>query len=93
MELNIGNKEHLNGTVEVTSEDVLKNTIKAGYGIIRVKGEYANKIASKLRKNDTGNMLSNVSLLAGLFVTPLLLVGIAGKIFTEDLSKYKISSR
>jgi len=86
----MGNREHLNDTVEVTSEEALKNAVKAGYGTIQVKREYANEIASKLRKNDTGNMLSNASLEAGLFITPLLLVGIAGKIFTKDLSKYKI---
>ncbi len=86
-------KEYLSKTITVTTEDALKNAVKAGYGIICIQGDYANKIAGKMRNSDTGNILSNASLAIGFFFfTPLFLVGLVGKILTKDMSKYKIIS-
>lgn len=82
-------KENLAKSILVSSEDALKNAVKVGYGEIVVSGEYANRIASSLRTSDTGNKLSNVGLVVGLFVTPVFLASIVGKMLTKDLSKYE----
>ena len=85
------NKDYLNKSITVTSEDALKNAIKVGYGAIYIQGDYANKIAGKMRNSDTGNALSNAGLAIGFFFfTPLFLAGLVGKFLTKDMSKYRI---
>lgn len=85
------NKDYLNKSITVTTEDALKNAVKVGYGTIYIQGDYANKIAGKMRNSDTGNVLSNAGLAIGFFFfTPLFLAGLVGKILTKDMSKYKI---
>ncbi len=84
-------KDFLSKTITVSTEDALKNAVKAGYGVIYIQGDYANKIAGKMRNSDTGNILSNAGLAIGFFFfTPLFLAGLVGKILTKDMSKYKI---
>lgn len=86
-------KEYLNQTITITTEDALKNAIKVGYGNIIIQGDYANKIAGKMRNSSTGNALSNAGLAIGFFFfTPLFLAGLVGKLLTKDMSKYKIVS-
>lgn len=86
-------KEYLDKMIIVTTEEALKNAVKVGYGTILIQGDYANKIAGKMRTSDTGNVLSNAGLAIGFFFfAPLFLAGLVGKILTKDMSKYKIVS-
>lgn len=80
----------VNEIITVTSKDALLNAIKAKYVTIVIGGECAHEIAGLLRKNNIGNVASNLSIIAGFFFLPALFVGIGGKIFTHEIKKYEI---
>ncbi|WP_455716682.1 hypothetical protein [Anaerosporobacter sp.] len=82
---------NLNRTETFYSEKDLKDAMKNGYGMICVRGEIAKKVYKNIDNNPKLNKLSNVLILGGLFLWPLLLVGIGGKILTAtDFKHYKI---
>ncbi|MBD5461977.1 MAG: hypothetical protein HDR24_02785 [Lachnospiraceae bacterium] len=83
-------EDKLNEDIVVTTEDALKNAIKAGYGTIYIRGDCANEIAGNIRHNNTGNALANAGMVLGLLCTPLFVASVAGKLLTKDMSKYKI---
>ena len=85
-------KENRNLTTTVSSAESLKNAMKAQYGTIVIKGDYANKAASSLRKQHVGNDISTVSVVVGLFFAPALIAGIAGKLIMAEAKKYEIMS-
>ena len=74
----------------VTTVDGLKNAIKAKYITIIIEGESAQKITSSLRKNNTGNTVSNLLILVTPFFPPAFFAGLAGKLFTHEMKKYEI---
>lgn len=76
--------------ITVTTKDGLKNAVKAKYVTIVIGGECAQEIASSVRKNATGNTLSNIALGIGIFFPPALVAGVAGKFFTHEMKKYEI---
>ena len=60
---------------------------------IIIRGEIAGKLAEKVRNSSTGNLVSNVAIVAGLiFFWPALVGGIAGKLVTRELKNYEIQS-
>lgn len=77
-------------TIRVTTKEALKNAVKAKYNTIIIGGACAQEIASSIRKNDTGNKLSNASLVVGVFFWPALITGVAGKLLTREMKKYDI---
>lgn len=78
--------------ITVTSDSGLKNAIDEDYDIIIIGGEYAQQVAGKLRSNKNWDSLSNLAIVTGIFFfAPALVAGVAGKIFTNKLKKYKIA--
>lgn len=77
--------------ITVTTESAFKNAVDAEYDIIIIAGEYSHEISRKLKGGKKVNGASNIAILVGLFWTPLLVAGIAGKVFSRKLKKYKIT--
>lgn len=78
-------------TIEVNTRKSMKDAIDEKYDVIIVTGELANEVIAELNdgKKQKINKLSNVSLIAGIFVWPLLIAGLAGKILSkDDFKKY-----
>lgn len=77
----------------VFSESDLKDAMRLEYGTIIVRGEIVEKIRKNIDKNPKLRKISNWSLIVGIFLWPLLLTGIAGRILTAtDFKHYKISN-
>ena len=77
-------------TIRVTTKDAFKNAIKAKYETIIIEGQFAQEIASSIRKSDMGNKMSNIAIILGLFFWPALLGGVAGKLLVQEMKKYEI---
>lgn len=84
---------NLENTETVYNEADLKSAMAEQYGKIIVTGEIAKKIYKNIDNNPKLRKLSNLSIVLGIFLWPLLLVGITGKILTAtDFKNYKVTS-
>lgn len=97
--------ERVSGTVERTQtapgreaavvygEEEFRTAVTERRETIIIRGEIAGKLAEKVRNSSTGNLVSNVAIVAGLiFFWPALVGGIAGKLVTRELKNYEIQS-
>lgn len=80
--------------IEVSTRKELKDAINSKYKKIIIIGDLSKEILNDLNDNKKEKLskLSDLSLLFGLFLWPLLIAGLAGKILSkDDFKKYKAS--
>lgn len=72
----------------VYSETDLKDAMQEEFGRIIVRGEIASKILKNIDRNPKLRKISNWSIVIGIWLWPLLLAGIAGRILTATDFRY-----
>ncbi|GAA0860252.1 hypothetical protein GCM10008916_25760 [Clostridium nitritogenes] len=79
--------------IEVNTRKAMKDAIGEKYNEIIVTGEIVDDVKRELNddKRSKINKLSNWSIVGGLFVWPLLIAGLAGKVLSQDeFKKYNV---
>lgn len=71
----------------------MKDAIDDKYKTIIVTGEIVDDVKREVNNSKKGviNKLSNVSLIGGIFLWPLLIAGLAGKVLSkDDFKRYNV---
>lgn len=79
--------------IEVNTRKAMKDAIDERYKEIIITGEIVDEVKKELNddKKSKINKLSNWSIIGGLFVWPLLIAGLAGKVLSQDeFKKYDV---
>lgn len=79
--------------IEVNTRKAMKDAIDERYKEIIITGEIVDEVKKELNddKKSKINKLSNWSIIGGLFVWPLLIAGLAGKVLSQDeFKKYNV---
>lgn len=79
--------------IYVNTRKSMKDAIDEKYDVIVVTGEIVEEVKKEVNSNakKTINNLSNISIIGGIFVFPLLIAGLAGKVLSkDDFKKYKV---
>lgn len=80
--------------IEVTTRKSLKEAIDNKYKVIVIVGDLVDEVLKELNDNKKEKIskLSDLSLILGWFLWPLLIAGLAGKIISkDDFKKYNAS--
>ncbi|MBI6107801.1 hypothetical protein [Clostridium perfringens] len=83
----------MNERICVNTRKAMKDAIDDKYKIIIVTGEIVDDVKREVNNSKKGviNKLSNVSLIGGIFLWPLLIAGLAGKVLSkDDFKKYNV---
>ncbi|UUW65942.1 hypothetical protein [Clostridium perfringens] len=83
----------MNERICVNTRKAMKDAIDDKYKTIIVTGEIVDDVKREVNNSKKGviNKLSNVSLIGGIFLWPLLIAGLAGKILSkDDFKKYNV---
>lgn len=83
----------MNETMYVNTRKAMKDAIDDKYKTIIVTGEIVEDVKREVNNSKKGviNKLSNVSLIGGIFLWPLLIAGLAGKVISkDDFKKYNV---
>ena len=83
----------MNERICVNTRKAMKDAIDDKYKTIIVTGEIVDDVKREVNNSKKGviNKLSNVSLIGGIFLGPLLIAGLAGKILSkDDFKKYNV---
>lgn len=83
-------EKHLEESIEVRTKDEFQEAADKFYGKIIPTGWLADELETKMKRNKVGNAASNLTMVAGLFFWPALIVGFAGKVMTASLNKYSV---
>lgn len=78
--------------IEVSTRKELKDAIDNKYKVIVIIGNLVDEVLKDLndKKKEKISKLSDLSLILGWFLWPLLIAGLAGKILSkDDFKKYK----
>lgn len=78
--------------IEVSTRKELKDAIDNKYKVIVIIGDLVDEVLKDLndKKKEKISKLSDLSLILGWFLWPLLIAGLAGKILSkDDFKKYK----
>lgn len=78
----------INKTSVVYNGKDLNESIKQRYGLIEIKGDYAEKAYSKYSRDTKLKTASLAVFLGGFVFLPLAGVGLLGNALTTDFSKY-----
>ena len=76
----------MNERICVNTRKAMKDAIDDKYKTIIVTGEIVDDVKREVNNSKKGviNKLSNVSLIGGIFLWPLLIAGLAGKVLSKD---------
>lgn len=80
--------------IEVATRKSLKDAIDNKYKVIVIVGDLADEVLKELndKKKEKISKLSDLSIILGWFLWPLLIAGVAGKIISkDDFKKYNAS--
>ncbi|CAI3587838.1 MULTISPECIES: hypothetical protein [Clostridium] len=80
--------------IEVATRKSLKDAIDNKYKVIVIIGDLADEVLKELndKKKEKISKLSDLSIILGWFLWPLLIAGVAGKIISkDDFKKYNAS--
>ncbi|EGS9999429.1 hypothetical protein [Clostridium perfringens] len=83
----------MNERICVNTRKAMKDAIDDKYKTIIVTGEIVDDVKREVNNSKKGviNKLSNVSLIGGIFLWPLLIAGLAGKVLSkDDFKKYNV---
>lgn len=83
----------MNERICVNTRKAMKDAIDDKYKTIIVTGEIVDDVKREVNNSKKGviNKLSNVSLIGGIFLWPLLIAGMAGKVLSkDDFKKYNV---
>ncbi|EOU2013604.1 hypothetical protein [Clostridium perfringens] len=83
----------MNERICVNTRKAMKDAIDDKYKTIIVTGEIVDDVKREVNNSKKGviNKLSNVSLIGGIFLWPLLIAGLAGKVLSkDDFQKYNV---
>lgn len=83
----------MNEIMYVNTRKAMKDAIDDKYKTIIVTGEIVEDVKREVNNSKKGviNKLSNVSLIGGIFLWPLLIAGLAGKVISkDDFKKYNV---
>ncbi|MDK0627810.1 hypothetical protein P5F04_13030 [Clostridium perfringens] len=83
----------MNERICVNTRKAMKDAIDDKYKTIIVTGEIVDDVKKEVNNSKKGviNKLSNVSLIGGIFLWPLLIAGLAGKVLSkDDFKKYNV---
>lgn len=83
----------MNERICVNTRKAMKDAIDDKYKTIIVTGEIVDAVKREVNNSKKGviNKLSNVSLIGGIFLWPLLIAGLAGKVISkDDFKKYNV---
>ncbi len=83
----------MNDRIFVNTRKAMKDAIDDKYKTIIVTGEIVDDVKREVNNSKKGviNKLSNVSLIGGIFLWPLLIAGLAGKVISkDDFKKYNV---
>lgn len=83
----------MNERICVNTRKAMKDAIDDKYKTIIVTGEILYDVKREVNNSKKGviNKLSNVSLIGGIFLWPLLIAGLAGKVLSkDDFKKYNV---
>lgn len=83
----------MNERICVNTRKAMKDAIDDKYKTIIVAGEIVDDVKREVNNSKKGviNKLSNVSLIGGIFLWPLLIAGLAGKVLSkDDFKKYNV---
>ncbi|EIF6297819.1 hypothetical protein LFJ66_002643 [Clostridium perfringens] len=83
----------MNERIYVNTRKAMKDAIDDKYKTIIVTGEIVDDVKREVNNSKKGviNKLSNVSLIGGIFLWPLLIAGLAGKVLSkDDFKKYNV---
>ena len=83
----------MNEIMYVNTRKAMKDAIDDKYKTIIVTGEIVDDVKREVNNSKKGviNKLSNVSLIGGIFLWPLLIAGLAGKVISkDDFKKYNV---
>lgn len=83
----------MNERICVNTRKAMKDAIDDKYKTIIVTGEIVDDVKREVNNSKKGvlNKLSNVSLVGGLFLWPLFIAGLAGKVLSkDDFKKYDV---
>lgn len=79
--------------IYVNTRKSMKDAIDEKYDVIVVTGEIVEEVKKEVNSNakKTINNLSNISIIGGIFIFPLLIAGLAGKVLSkDDFKKYNV---
>lgn len=83
----------MNERICVNTRKAMKDAIDYKYKTIIVTGEIVDDVKREVNNSKKGviNKLSNVSLIGGIFLWPLLIAGLAGKVLSkDDFKRYNV---
>ncbi|MFR7934501.1 MAG: hypothetical protein ACLU4S_03680 [Clostridium perfringens] len=83
----------MNERICVNTRKAMKDAIDDKYKTIIVTGEIVDDVKREVNNSKKGviNKLSNISLVGGIFLWPLLIAGLAGKVISkDDFKKYNV---
>ncbi|MDU3845257.1 hypothetical protein ACSXCS_01465 [Clostridium perfringens] len=83
----------MNERICVNTRKAMKDAIDDKYKTIIVTGEIVDDVKREVNNSKKGviNKLSNVSLIGGIFLWPLLIAGLAGKVLSkDDFKRYNV---
>lgn len=83
----------MNERICVNTRKAMKDAIDDKYKIIIVTGEVVDDVKREVNNSKKGviNKLSNVSLIGGIFLWPLLIAWLAGKVLSkDDFKRYNV---
>ncbi|EIW6614804.1 hypothetical protein MF669_002308 [Clostridium perfringens] len=83
----------MNERICVNTRKAMKDAIDDKYKTIIVTGEIVDDVKREVNNSKKGviNKLSNISLIGGIFLWPLLIAGLAGKVLSkDDFKKYNV---
>lgn len=83
----------MNERICVNTRKAMKDAIGDKYKTIIVTGEIVDDVKREVNNSKKGviNKLSNVSLIGGIFLWPLLIAGLAGKVLSkDDFKRYNV---
>lgn len=83
----------MNERICVNTRKAMKDEIDDKYKIIIVTGEVVDDVKREVNNSKKGviNKLSNVSLIGGIFLWPLLIAWLAGKVLSkDDFKRYNV---
>ena len=81
--------------IEVATRKSLKDAIDNKYKVIVIIGDLADEVLKELndKKKEKISKLSDLSIILGWFLWPLLIAGVAGKIISkDDFKKYNVNT-